>query len=121
MLRYGLFRGRFIAAESSDQRTPLLAASNGARRDDVAPDDVDGRLSGRPPSDRHGGHLAPVRQTTLSMRLIDGARPIVTEMVATALFVFIGTMSVATGNSLQIALAHGLTITLLIAAVSDIR
>jgi MIP family channel proteins len=47
-------------------------------------------------------------------------RKCASELVATALFVFIGTVSVATGNSLLIAIAHGLTITLLITAFGDI-
>jgi MIP family channel proteins len=42
------------------------------------------------------------------------------ELLATALFVFIGTVSVTTGNSLLIAMAHGLAITLLITAIGDI-
>lgn len=111
----------FVTVESSDQRTPLLAPSDDNRRSNVAVGSANGQSSGRPPPDRRDGQSAASRHTVWWMRLIEVARPGVTEMVATALFVFIGTMSVATGNSLQIALAHGLTITLLIAAVSDIR
>jgi len=47
-------------------------------------------------------------------------RKCASELLATALFVFIGTVSVATGNNLLIAIAHGLTITLLITAFGDI-
>ncbi|GFO39077.1 Aquaporin-8-like [Plakobranchus ocellatus] len=48
-------------------------------------------------------------------------RPVVAEFVGTMFFVFIGTMSVAgAGGMLGVATAHGLIITIIVAALADI-
>lgn len=47
-------------------------------------------------------------------------KPCLAEFLATAIFVFIGTTSVQTGNGLLVALVHGMTIALLINCFGDI-
>ena len=65
--------------------------------------------------------MEEVNETAQGSKLSDLIRACVAELVGMTLFVFVGTMSVQTGDLTSIALCHGLTIAVLVAGLGHIR
>jgi hypothetical protein len=57
----------------------------------------------------------------IGYQLMEEIRPCLAEFLGVTLFVFLGTTSALSGNVVSSAMAHGLTIMLLIIAFGDIR
>ena len=57
----------------------------------------------------------------LGCRLMEEVRPCLAELFGVTMFVFLGTTSATSDNVVSVAMAHGLTIMLLIIAFGDLR
>lgn len=109
----------YTVSSSPSQSTPLLKSARDDdhhRHQDAAATAADDDPQQRPAIGSGSGRRRRIGGFSAGV-----FRPFCAELVATSLFVFVGTMAVQTRDFLLIALAHGLTVALLVVAFNDVR